>query len=215
MPEPPKFLPAVVATPLRDGTKRRGRSTNNISRSPEWPPWVEEALFVRWIEEDQHMPRALARLEADWEDFAELEYDPETGDVTPVTYREVPFQTAHGWKRRHNWDLRMAEETARRFPELNFIHNARLVIARDIALRRVLDVLQDPTAKYADLGVFAKLALEHGGSGTAGSKDRLAPQVRAQVNRAIDLASMNEEQLAELQKQIIREDKAQLPERRG
>jgi hypothetical protein len=212
--KPPKYLPAVPVSPLRQGVVRRGR--NNVRPdAPEWPAWVEEALFVRWLDEGHNMPRALARLEAEWEDFAELEYDPETGDVTPATYRPVPKATADGWKRRHNWDLRMAEETAKRFPQLDFIHNARLIIARDLGLRRAIEVLQDPNARHADLAAFTKLVMESGGSGTWGNTMRNAPVVREQVNREVDFTAMSEEQLAELQLQLNREGKTRLPERRS
>jgi hypothetical protein len=202
----------VPAFSVRNGVKPRGRTTSNISTSPDWPEWVKEALFVRWEQEGQHMPRAIARMEAEWDDVAELEYDPETGDVTPMDWRPIPLQTGHAWKRRYHWELLAAQIVAASFPELDFKHRANNVIIGDIAQRELRELLQDPAVRPETKAILIKTALEVRGSGTYGNKDRRAAPPRQVVTADADLEAMSEEELNALQAQVIRNQRSQRPE---
>lgn len=215
MPESPHYLPALVPDFRLRADKEKPRPRNLPTTGTDWPEWVENALFICWIEEDQVMPAALARLHAEWDAFVEPQIDPETGEILELEPPEIPLPTALSWLRRHEWKLKAAQLIAATFPQLEVQHAAQLVHAKHLALRRVIDILKKgDRAKDADALKAAELLLVAGGSGTHGSKDRLAPIPREVVSRELDMAGMTEEELAEVQLKIIREGKAQLPERR-
>jgi hypothetical protein len=76
-------------------------------------------------------------------------------------------------------------------------------------------VIIDPRHQRNRLDGATKI-LELAGVGTAGSRTRSAPVVRAVIPETLDLANMNEEELAELQLRLIRQTKSDpdVPERK-
>jgi hypothetical protein len=207
-------LPAIVPD-FRLRAETENPRAKNLPTAPDfWPEWVENALFVCWLKANQSMPAALRLLRDEWDAFAWYA-DPATGEIRSHPYQEIPFQTAHAWKRRHAWETKATQVIAETFPELTRQTAALTVHAQLAAIRYLIDVVQgdDPKARTADRVEAAKHLTITGGTGTHGSVMRQAPIVREIIDRELDLAGMDEQALAELQQEIIQQDKTRHPDR--
>jgi hypothetical protein len=179
------------------------------------PEWVRELAFVCWVQADRNAARARHLMEEHW---------PEATDG-----RVPPYRTIAAWVQRGNWDAKADELVAANFPGLTMRHTARLVHMAGLALTTAEEVISgdgflrdedgnlvfdrngraviiDPRHQRNRLDGATKI-LELAGVGTAGSRNRTAPVVRAVVTETRNLAEMSEEELAELQLQLLRDGK--------
>jgi hypothetical protein len=211
---PNSALPAIVPDFRLRAETESMRGHNLPTAGDVWPEWVENALFVCWLKANQSMPAALRLLRDEWDAYASFA-DPATGEIRTHPYQEVPFQTAHAWKRRHDWERKATQVIAETFPELTRQVAALTLRAQLVAMRTLIDVMQGehPKARPADLIEAAKTTLMTGGTGTWGSVMRQAPVVREAIDAAIDLTGMTEQELAAWQIGINQQDKTRQPDR--
>jgi hypothetical protein len=189
------------------------------------PAWVRELAFVCWVQADRNAARALRLMEEQWPE------EDEDGRIPP-------YRTIAAWAQRENWQAKADELIAENFPGLTMRHTARLVHMAGLALTTTEEVISgdgfvrdrdgnlvcdrtgraviiDPRHQRNRLDGSIKV-LELAGVGTAGSRTRSAPVVRAVIPETLDITNMNEEELAELQLRLIRQTKSDpdVPERK-
>lgn len=199
----PKLLPPQI--PLRTRAQRNRQSP--IAEAT--PEWVEELCFVCWVEANRSVPKAMQLLESRWEGLAP-EGEP---------FRQVPLQTWHSWKRRHEWDVKADQIIAQNFPGLRMRQIARLVYSNSAALDFLIGSVQGEFdqlngATHASRIKAAEILLVAGGLGTHGSKDRIAPIVRSVVETEVNYDEMTEQELARHTMEAIRKSKTAVPERK-
>ncbi len=201
----PKYLPALIDPGLRTEAQRRRRSYNNVSPHPEWPEPVERTYFFAWMAANRAVPAAKRLLVEQWGTYAPPDAPPE--------FLDVPLPTLYKWVKVHNWNARANDWIASTFPETTMHQNARLIGMGDKVQDEMAAILNgerdhlpraalDARVKVIDMWNVAR------GIGTHGSVLRQAPVIRQHVdNTAIDVSSMTEQELAELQQGIIRDGK--------
>jgi hypothetical protein len=174
----------------------------------EHPPWVRELAFVCWVKADRNASQAVKLLEESW---------PEEEPPRPV-----PYRTLAGWAQREQWDAKADQLIAETFPGLRMRQIAMLVHANtghlktlnDIAAGRYNDTEQHDPRAVRNMLEAAKTGLIAGGIGTFGSRDRVAPVLRAAPAEAINLEGMSELELNRITREAIKRSKSPLPERR-
>lgn len=196
----PKLLPPQIV--LRP-TKNRNRA-NPLREAVS--DYVLEQAFVCWVEGNRSVPQARKLYAERREGDAELP--------------EIARQTWYTWVRTYEWHSKADGLIAQNFPALRMRHIARLVYSAGAALDFLIgsvqgehDHLHPGTHKVRSDNALGLLVA--GGLGTHGSKDRLAPVVRAIVEDAPDFSAMSELEINQWTRQKLAEGKAQVnPERR-
>lgn len=188
---------------------RTGERPRNTNIAP-FPVWIEEAAFVCWLRCDRVMPAAMKMLEEEWDTFV-----PEGGESATLPGK----QTWYAWRRRHDWDLKADQVIASNFPQLRMRDIARLVAAGGAALdfligsaRGEFDHLHPGTHEARRRS--SEVLLVAGGLGTYGSRDKVAPVVKAVVSNEITFEDKTEQELARITMEHIRATKTNHEERR-
>lgn len=186
----PKLLPPQVAL----DTSHPGTPI-----APAHPAWLQEIAFVCYVRANRRVPAAKRLLAVEWEALA-------PAGEPPV---DLPVQTWYSWRRRHEWDAKANQLVAVNFPGLRMEHIARLVYAGGTALDALIDAAAGtmPDVKPQDRIKAAEVLLVAAGLGTHGSRDRVAPVVRAVAAEAVNMDDLSEQELARLTMEAIRKSK--------
>lgn len=176
------------------------------------PLWIEEAAFVCYVKCNRKVIPAMRMLEEEWASFAPEGVDPDTPQVPPNP-------TWYAWRKRHDWDAKANQVIATNFPNLRMEHLARLVASGGAALDFLIgsamgefDHLHPGTHEARRRS--SEVLLVAAGLGTHGSRDRVAPVVRAVVAEELDYDAMTEQELARVTLERIRATKTNHEERR-
>jgi hypothetical protein len=189
-----RFVPRLLPPQVALDTAHPGTAI-----APAHPEWLAEIAFVCYVKANRRVPAARQLLLTEWEALAPA------GE--PVI--DLPVQTWYSWRRRHEWDAKANQLIATNFPGLRMEQIARLAYAGGTALDALIDAAAGtmPGVKAQDRIKAAEVLLVAAGLGTHGSRDRVAPVVRAVAEQAVNMDDLSEQELARLTMEAIRKSK--------
>jgi hypothetical protein len=206
----PALLPAHVnVARSRTINRRHAPTAPGFAFSEAHPQWVVEAAFICYVRAARNVRAALRLLKEDWDAYAPMTPDPETGELTAPPYPEtISPHTLYKWRRVYEWDTQANKWVAEMAPTLNMEQLATLYQGRGVGVRFWIDLLQGEYDHENPqlLAVKEKAAnnmIVAGGLGIHGTMNRVAPVIRQTIQEALDIKAMTPQERAEYQRSLM------------